>query len=183
MPMPPLDAAWRARQRHQPFFCEENVLQLLHCPDLPERRSVVFVSNAARTVAMWGQRAAVRDPIVWDYHVVLLLPTEGLVVDLDDREQVAWPVREWLAHAFRGDVEAEFRPRFRVVDAVEFLAVFSSDRSHMLDARGRPVRPFPDWPVPFDPARGMNLLRFVDLDETIAGVVVDAAGLLRCCAT
>lgn len=177
------DPAWRARQRHQPFFCEENVLQLLHCPDLPERRSVVFVSNAARTVAMWGQRAAVRDPIVWDYHVVLLLPEQGLVVDLDDRDQVAWPVREWLAHAFRGDVEAEFRPRFRVVDGVEFLAVFSSDRSHMLDARGRPVRPFPDWPAPFDPARGMNLLRFVDLDDAIAGVVVDAAGLLRCCGT
>ena len=171
----------RARQRHQPFFCEENVWQLLQCADLPEPRAVVFVSNAARTVAMWGQRAAVRDPIVWDYHVVLLLPEQGRIVDLDDRDQVAWPVQEWLAHAFRGDVEAEFQPRFRVVDGAEFLAVFSSDRSHMLDGRGRPLQPFPNWPAPFDPARGMHLMRFVDLDDPIAGVVVDSAGLVRLC--
>ncbi|MBM4062732.1 MAG: hypothetical protein FJ265_16790 [Planctomycetes bacterium] len=178
--LPLLDEAFRARQRYQASFCEENVWWLLQSPELPEPRAAVFVSNRARTVATWGQRAAAgNDPIVWDYHVVVLLPGLGVVVDLDDRERVGWPLREWLAHAFRRGVEPEFRPRFRVVDGEEFLASFSSDRSHMLDARGRPRAPFPPWPAPFDPERGMNLLRFVDLDDPIAGVVVDAAGLLR----
>lgn len=183
MSLPRFDLRWRARQLHQPYFCEENVWQLLRSPELPPPRAAVFVSNATRTVAMWGQRAAARDPLVWDYHVVLLLPTHGLVVDLDDREQAAWPVRAWLAHAFRGDVAAEFAPRFRVVDGPEFVATFSSDRSHMLDARGEPQRPFPAWPAPFAPARGMNLMRFVDVADPIAGVVVDAAGLLRIAGT
>lgn len=178
-PLPPTDQAFWRRQPHQPYFCEENVWQLLRSPDLPAPRAAVFVSNAARTVAMWGQRAAVRDPIVWDYHVVLLLPRHGLVVDLDDRQRAVWPVDRWLAHAFRADVEAEFAPRFRVVDGPEFLAVFSSDRSHMLDARGVPQRPFPPWPAPFDAVRGMNLMRFVDVGDPIAGAVVDAAGLVK----
>jgi len=155
------------------------VWHLLQSEGLPEPRAALFVSNAARRVAMWGQRAAHEDPIEWDYHVVLLLPAQGLVVDLDDRDAVARPVRDWLVHAFRPDSPAHLQPRFRIVERAEFLATFSSDRSHMRDAHGGPVQPFPSWPAPFDRARGMNLLRFVDLDDAIAGQVTDAAGLLR----
>lgn len=173
-----LDDRWRRAQRYQPCFCEENVWHLLQTGDLPTPRAALFVTNRDRAVAMWGQRTG-PDPVVWDYHVVLLLPRHGVVVDLDDREAVAWPVATWLAHAFRADGEPQLQPRFRIVEAAEFLRVFSSDRSHMLDARGRPRRAFPAWPAPFDPARGMNLMRFVDLDDAIAGVVTDAAGLLH----
>ncbi|MFY9341670.1 MAG: hypothetical protein WAT39_04225 [Planctomycetota bacterium] len=171
------DDAWRARQRYQPFFCEENVWQLLRSGSSPQPTAAVFVTNAARSVAMWGQRAAQHDPIVWDYHVVALLPTHGLVVDLDDRDRCAWPLREWLAHAFREDDPA-CAPRFRVVPGPEFVAVFSSDRSHMRDSAGQERQPFPPWPAPFQPARGMNLPRFLDLADAIAGIVTDAPGLL-----
>lgn len=174
---PPFDAAWRARQRYQPYFCEENVWWLLAGDDLPAPAAAVFVTNERRRVAMWGQRAAISDPIVWDYHAVALLPAIGMIVDLDDRWQVARPVSAWLAHAFRGD-DAHFAPRFRVVPKAEFLGVFSSDRSHMLDAAGRPVQPLPPWHAPHAAARGMNLPRFLDLADGIAGVVVDAAGLV-----
>lgn len=175
------DERWRRAQLHQPFFCEENVWQLLRGADLPRPRAALFVSNRARSVAMWGQRAG-PDPVRWDYHVVALLPRLGLVLDLDDRAAVAWPVRDWLDHAFRTGVAADLQPRFRLVDGDEFVRVFSSDRSHMHDADGRPVRPLPPWPAPHDPTRGSNLLRFVDLDDPIAGVVTDRAGLLRACA-
>lgn len=179
MPMPPLDPAWRARQRHQPFFCEENVWQLLRGDALPRPAAAVFITNADKTVAMWGQRATRVDPLVWDYHVVALLPGPGLIVDLDDREQAVWPVAAWLPHAFAGPVEAALRPGFRIVPAGEFLAVFSSDRSHMRDERGRERQPFPDWPAPWQPGRGMNLSRFLDLQDPIAGLVTDADGLSR----
>jgi hypothetical protein len=174
-----LDDTWRRAQRYQPYFCEENVWQLLQVDDLPQPRAALFISNAARAVAMWGQRAAPEGPVIWDYHVVLLLPTQRVVVDLDDCDALVWPVGDWLAHAFRPQTRRDEQPRFRVVDGAEFLATFSSDRSHMCDARGRPHAPFPAWPAPYAPERGMNLMRFVDVDDPIAGTVVDAMGLLR----
>lgn len=171
-------AAWREARAYQPFYCEENVWRLLCDGGLPEPAVAVFVTNHTRTVAMWGQRAARSDPIVWDYHVVALLPQRADIVDLDDRERAVWPLRAWLRHAFREHVEPEFHPRFRIVPAAEFLATFSSDRSHMRSTDGAPQQPPPPWPAPFAPERGMNLLRFLDLDDAIAGVVTDARGLL-----
>lgn len=177
--MPDFSDAWRRAQPYQACFCEENVWQLLRGDALPKPAAAVFISNAARAVAMWGQRAAEVDPVLWDYHVVALLPEHGLIVDLDDRERAAWPVAEWLAHAFRAQARRDEQPRFRVVAGEVFLATFSSDRSHMRDLRGRELAPFPNWPAPYEPTRGMNLMRFVDVDDDIAGVVVDGAGLSR----
>jgi len=171
------DDAWRRARPHQPFFCEENVWRLLADGALPAASAAVLVTNTRRTVAMWGQRAAVRDPIVWDYHVVALVQDPATIVDLDDRQQVAWPLRRWLDHAFRDDVDAGLRPRFRVVDRAAFLATFSSDRSHMRTPDGRERQPFPPWPAPFRRELGMTLPRLLDLDDPIAGVVVDRDGL------
>lgn len=174
------DDAWRRTRPHQPFFCEENVWRLLVDGALSTDSAAVFVTNAQRTVAMWGQRAARVDPVVWDYHVVALTRRDRLlptIVDLDDRERVAWPLRQWLEHAFSEDVEPEFAPRFRVVPRAQFVATFSSDRSHMRDAAGRERQPFPKWPAPYRPELGMTLPRFLDLDDAIAGVVTDRRGL------
>lgn len=171
------DDAWRRARPHQPFFCEENVWRLLVDDALPRSSAAVLVTNRHRTVAMWGQRAAVRDPIVWDYHVVALVPGPATIVDLDDREQAAWPLPQWLTHAFPDEVAAEFSPRFRVVDRAAFLATFSSDRSHMRTPDGRERQPFPPWPAPFRRELGMTLPRLLDLDDPIAGVVVDRHGL------
>jgi hypothetical protein len=171
-------AAWRGARAYQPFFCEENVWRLLHDGALPEPGAAWFVTNRARRVAMWGQRAARQDPILWDYHVVAWLPQRGVVVDLDDRAQVVRPLAAWLAHAFRGS-DPQLQPAFRVVPRDELLATFSSDRRHMRDDRGRELQPFPDWPAPFREALGHTLPRFLDLDDAIAGVVTDLAGARR----
>jgi hypothetical protein len=157
------------------------VWRLLRDGALPEPAAAVFVTNAARAVAMWGQRAAQRDPIEWDYHVVALLPAERAIVDLDDRERVHRPLGEWLRHASRAG-DGPRAPRFRVVAQAGFLATFSSDRSHMHDADGRPLRPLPPWPAPFRPELGMTLPRFLALDDPFVGVVTDADGLLAHCA-
>ncbi len=164
---------------YAPFFCEENVWRQAHSVLLPVAaalRHVVFVTNRARAVAMWNQRAAVVDPVLWDYHVVLL--AEGVVVDVDCRAGALLSLPGWAAASFRDGVPTEARPRFRVVAAAEFLERFSSDRSHMRDARGVSSKPEPPWDPPWQPARGMNLMRFVDLDDDVAGFVCDLPGLL-----
>lgn len=177
-PMPPTRDLWeelRANAARQPFFCEENVFCLLTGGALPEAGAAVFVTNRARQVAMWGQRLASQDPIFWDYHVVALLPHAGLILDLDDREHVAWPVAAWLPHAFRAPWPRH-QPRFRIVPLAELLATFSSDRRHMRGKDGEPLQPFPPWPAPFRPELGHTLHRFLDLDDPIAGTVTDVAG-------
>lgn len=169
--------AWRRRCAHQPYYCEENVWRLFTDDRLPEPGAAVFITNADRQVAMWGQRAAAHDPIVWDYHVVALLPERDVVVDLDDRTRTVWPRRAWLEHAFRAFVEPAFRPRFRIVPRAPFLATFASDRSHMRRPDGSLLQPPPPWPAPTQPGCATTLSRYLDLDDPIAGVVTDAAGL------
>lgn len=178
-----LDAAWRALDvdalPYAAFFCEENVWRLLDSPALPVPvavRHAVFITNKSRSVAMWSQRAAVVDPVVWDYHVVLL--ADGVVVDLDCTAGAVLRVAEWTAAAFRDGVNDVAAPRFRIVDAATFRARFSSDRSHMRDSTGQTLKPEPPWPAPWQPALGMTLLRFVDLDDDVGGVIVDLPGLL-----
>jgi hypothetical protein len=176
--MPEAPDRWedlRANAARQPFFCEENVFCLLTSGALPEAGAAVFVTNRARQVAMWGQRLAAADPILWDYHVVALLPQAGLILDLDDRERFAWPVADWLLHAFRAP-SPRHQPRFRIVPQAELLATFSSDRRHMRGRNGEPLQPFPPWPAPFRPGLGHTLHRFLDLDDPIAGTVTDVVG-------
>lgn len=180
-PAPVLDDRWRAAQRYQPFFCEENVWHLVTGDALPRPRAAVFITSTVDVVAMWGQRAAAADPILWDYHVVALLPEHGLVVDLDDRDAVLWDVDDWLAHAFRPLADPGLAPLFRVVDESALRRTFSTDRRHMYDDAGAPQRPFPSWPAPWQPALGMTLPRFLDPRDDFAGVVVDADGLSALC--
>lgn len=168
--------------RYQPYWCEENVWQLLGEARLEGRDAhAVVVSNPTGSVAMWGQRAALvpGTPVVWDYHV--------LVIVRGDDEWEAWDhdhtggrrtrLATWLAASF-GHVEQlpdEFHPRFRVVDASTWRSELSSDRHHMRDERGAFVKAPPPWPpVGSGPH---NLDRFIDMERAFVGEVMGLAGL------
>lgn len=157
-----------SERRYQPFWCEENVWHLAGEPALAaRRRKVVFISNAAQQCAVWAQRAG--DPVVWDYHVVLVV--DDRVFDLDTTLGVDVPLSTWCAVSFRAEAPPALRPRFRVVDADVYRATFSSDRSHMRDALGHWCAPPPPWPAIHDAARGMNLMQFVDVERPFCGEV------------
>lgn len=168
--------------RYAPYYCEENVYWLAQDTRFAGmRREVVFVSNEARTVAIFSQRAAPSEgePVVWDYHVVLAVyaPSGVEVWDLDCTGGAPLPAREWLELGF-GPARAlprRFRPRFRVIDADEFVSTFSSDRGHMRAPDGRWLQPPPGWPAI---VRGPpNLMRFVDVRDPIAGELLDLRAL------
>ena len=170
---------------YQPFYCEENVFHLAHDPLVASRRrEVVFISNASRTCAMWHQRAAARPgwPILWDYHVVLLAVAPGShlvqVWDLDTTLGLPVPAGHYLRRSFQAGVDAEFEPRFRVVDADVFVRTFSSDRAHMRTPGGRYRKRPPPWPVIGAPGATPNLARFTDLSTPFLGEVLDLRGML-----
>jgi len=58
---------------YQKCFCEENVWHLVQHERLRNKRvNVAIVSNAAKKVAVWHQKASKRSDqlVVWDYHVI-----------------------------------------------------------------------------------------------------------------
>ena len=69
-----------------------------------------------------------------------------------------------------------FAPRFRVVDGTTFIEVFASDRSHMRTGSGAWTQPPPPWAAP---GNGMNLARFIDMDDAFVGDRMDLAGFRR----
>jgi hypothetical protein len=154
--------------RYCAYYCEENVWHLCQEPDLPSPRRVIFISNAERQVAMRHQRAGLGGLVFWDYHVVVAAGGAG-VYDLDTTLGFPVDAGRYLDESFVADYEP---PRFRVIDVEEFVRVFASDRSHMAGQS----TPAPSWP-PI--GRGMNLMRFVDMEDPIAGSVVDLHGLRR----
>ena len=175
--------------RYCPYFCEENVWHL--CRDdvvkdgervisLEDRRAV-FISNDRRAVPMDHQKAGAGNLVVWDYHVVLFALTRGgwQCWDLDHDRGSPRELADWMRDTFLIDAPLEAyraltgkdieKPRFRVIDAEEFVEHFSSDRSHMMDHKRRPTRPFPAW----DPIRPTEstLMRFVDTRAAWVGEV------------
>lgn len=172
-----------------PYYCEENVWHLCADPRVAAAdRRVLFISNPARCVAMWGQRAAPdpEQPIAWDYHVVLLLrPPAGAweVWDLDALDPGPRAAEGWLLDSFDHArlLPRRYAPRFRMVDAAQYRRHFRSDRRHMRRPDGTPMQPPPPWPAirgeapacaPVDD--GCNLERFVDTaDSSFLGQLFD----------
>lgn len=196
---PFLDATWLVQQPYAAFFCEENVWQLCCNTALQPRAWALIITNTSRTVAMWNQRATTIDPIVWDYHVVTVVADavtpaliidetivgEIVVLDQDCRAGTVLPLQRWLMASFRAGLYDDVRPRFRLVPAADFSTSFSSDRRHMLDHEGRPLKPLPPWPAP-NAERGSSLARILDLDDAsvgndnhLQGEVLDIEGLAR----
>jgi protein N-terminal glutamine amidohydrolase len=171
-----------SRFRYTPLYCEENVWQLCDDPRVPgDDKQVVFISNAARRVAMWGQKAArdPHDPVVWDYHVILVSRSQiWRVWDLDSALGLDVSFESWCSASFEVSITPEaFRPQFRCIEADVYRTTFASDRRHMRLPDGTDASPPPAWPCI---GRGHNLDQFVDMrDEGGPGELLDFEGVCR----
>jgi hypothetical protein len=149
-----------------PCYCEENVYRLAYRKLMKQQQEeddgtnnsrccsyfVLFVSNAARSVAMFHQRASAgRGCVVWDYHVILLevcmeRSAQGTshadgarVYDLDTLLPYPSPLSEYLRRSFPYAItqrtyfhgEVPPLPMFRLIPADLYLSYFASDRRHM----------------------------------------------------
>jgi hypothetical protein len=131
-------------------YCEENVWHL--CQELRFQgleKYVLIISNPLRACAFWQQRTTnVPQLQVWDYHVVLLVcDSAWFVWDLDSLLSLPVPMRLYLDETFshRRLELTLYAPRFRIIEASEYVKRFSSDRSHMRNKNGDWLAPQPAW--------------------------------------
>jgi hypothetical protein len=164
--------------KRQPFYCEENIWHLCQEPLFASKTChVVFISNLERAVPMWNQRAGRGKPIVWDYHVILLVESPLEVWDADTALGFPTHLFDYLEGSFHPYVESPFAPSFRVVRAEQFVDVFASDRSHMQRADGSFRKPPPSWPMIGKPGTASNLTHFIDMEHKFVGDVLSLPDL------
>ncbi|XP_023777238.1 protein N-terminal glutamine amidohydrolase isoform X2 [Cyanistes caeruleus] len=154
------EAGYEAAVRPRPActytscYCEENVWKLCDYIRSQDRHPLeefyaVFISNDRKMIPLWKQKSGHGDePVVWDYHVILLHVTSGeqnFIYDLDTVLPFPCPFDVYSVEAFR--LDDSLRPEFhRMIRADLYLKTFASDRSHMKDADGKWQKPPPPYP-------------------------------------
>lgn len=152
---------------YQPFWCEENIWHLTADPQVGAgERWVALLTGISGHLACWGQRAAAtaEAPVLWDYHVVLMVQdTTWQVWDLDARRGCPLPAITWLATTFPepGRIRPAFRPRCLFLPAASYHSQLTSDRAHMRDGHGQWQQPPPPWPAP-RAADGTTLATYIE---------------------
>ena len=147
---------------------------------------MVFVSNVEKSCAIWRHRAAHSPdaPMIWDYHVILLTKEQKrgwIVWDLDTTLDFPVKAKTWLQLSFvmGCSIPDAYRPLFRLLTSQEYLQHLSTDRSHMREKNGNWLAPPPEWEPSFQPELGMNLFRFVQMEEEFVGEVLDLPAMWR----
>lgn len=161
---------------YTPLFCEENIWHLaralLDDGHPADRLWVLILSNPARQVALFRQRADDGDGfVVWDYHVVLLArDAEGeRIYDFDTTLPFPVERRRYFAETFPAteEIPPPLRARVRRIPAAAYLHRLHSDRSHMVGAI--PEEAFPPWPaITPDHAEAITLREYWAMERELA---------------
>ncbi|PFH52422.1 hypothetical protein AMATHDRAFT_74213 [Amanita thiersii Skay4041] len=193
---------------YTPYWCEENIYLLcqtfLADPQISNTWDTycVFISNQGQSVALWNQKKARESglPVVWDYHVVLLLrprfadvaSEESWIYDFDADMPIPCPGREYMEKTFRRDMTQMFQSQFRVISGEVYLDNFASDRTHM-SVQLKPVEEMYQSPPPkHAPIEGKEAIRrgmktnlmseFVTMEGSVGfGRVTDLEEMLELC--
>ncbi|XP_078396008.1 protein N-terminal glutamine amidohydrolase isoform X1 [Cetorhinus maximus] len=159
-------------------YCEENVWKL--CEYVRNRRQhpleewyTVFISNDQKMVPIWSQQSGSgNEPVIWDYHVILLHDCGGQhceVYDLDTTLPFPCAFDTYTKEAFRSEdlIRPAFRRKMRVLRADLYLKTFASDRSHMKDVNGMWRMTPPPYPCIQTREAKMNINDFISMTPTI----------------
>ncbi|MFT5112555.1 MAG: hypothetical protein ACI8P9_001882 [Parasphingorhabdus sp.] len=138
--------------KYTPAYCEENIWHLASDGRFRELDArVVLVTGPGSHRKLWFQRCCEHTvlPVYWDYHVILLVWNDiWKVWDLDTTLEFPVDAPTYFRKTFRGPDESfnNTNVLFRTIDAREYIATFSSDRSHMRLPSGDWAAPTPSWP-------------------------------------
>ncbi|XP_075271718.1 protein N-terminal glutamine amidohydrolase isoform X2 [Opisthocomus hoazin] len=132
-----------------------------------------FASTSGARIPLWKQKLGPGDePVVWDYHVILLHVSSGeqnFIYDLDTVLPFPCPFDMYSVETFRLDdsLRPEFHRKIRMIQADLYLKTFASDRSHMKDANGKWQKPPPSYPCIETADSKMNLDDFISMDPKV----------------
>lgn len=164
---------------YTPSYCEENIWHLCQQKFL-HNSYVIFIASKGEYFPMLNQQAA-KDPLApvfWDYHVVLLtIGVENRIIDFDTSLSFSTDLKSYLELSFFSSIQLkeEYAPLFRLVSSKEYIAQFSSDRSHMKSKTGW-LAPPPNWPIIGN--KNSNLEQFTNMNNKEIGEIMNLDDLL-----
>ena len=183
-------------EHYQAYFCEENIWHLASRMS----GVVMFISNPQNQFAIWKQKLAEQDGqeelgpiepyILWDYHVVFahgpkepahfqslieyISQTGCLIHDFDTLLPNPCQASRYLSESFplhKYSIAMNFQPRFRLIEAKEYVDRFWSDRSHMRNEQQEWSALPPSWPCILsqeeEPLRLTELMNFSETENEI----------------
>ncbi|MGB9179347.1 MAG: hypothetical protein WCB68_08880 [Pyrinomonadaceae bacterium] len=167
-----------------PYYCEENIWYLSQDPRFKRyERKVVFISNEIHSCALWEQKAA-HDPseaVFWDYHVIFMCNNYSWQIwDLDTLIDMPVEIDNYVNRTFLRNniIPNRFAPQFRIIEADEYIARFSSDRFHMRKKDGSWLAPPPPWPC-ITRNGGISLFEYIDMKDNSIGNIMSLAEFLK----
>jgi protein N-terminal glutamine amidohydrolase len=172
--------------KYTPAYCEENIWHL--ASDSRFRggdAKVVLVTGPGSHRKLWFQRCSEHAalPVYWDYHVILLVRDEiWQVWDFDTTLAFPESASTYFRKTFRGPDESFDNPNviFRTIEAKEYIANFSSDRSHMKLPSGDWAAPPPSWP-PIVNSVSSNLMAWLDIESDGPGELLTLEQIIEFC--
>nr|XP_014346791.1 PREDICTED: protein N-terminal glutamine amidohydrolase [Latimeria chalumnae] len=131
------------------------------------------ISTPCKEVPIWKQQSGRGDnPVIWDYHVILLhvaSEVERFIYDLDTVLPFPCPFNVYVEEAFKSDkdIQPAFRRKLRLIRADIYLNTFASDRSHMKDPSGKWRMPPPPYSCIETKDSKMNLDAFISMNPKV----------------
>ncbi|XP_069135710.1 protein N-terminal glutamine amidohydrolase-like [Argopecten irradians] len=172
-------------------YCEENVWKLCELvkdrsPNKMSYCYCVFISNENKQIPLFYQKSSASPDgvVVWDYHVICIYNDDdtSLVYDLDTKLPFPCDFSEYTAKGIRPNLtlKKQYHRKFRVIPGSEFLSIFASDRSHMLDANKQWLSEPPSYPCIQTSDSTNNIHDFISMDPAKGvGSVLDFEGLVH----
>jgi hypothetical protein len=126
---------------YTPLFCEENIWKLIDVLYtnqglLTKPIDVLFILNQHNSIALFEQKlCAGTNPVIWDYHVVLVAKkaTEIVVFDFDSRCRFPQNIADYFCQSFPENISLSetYQPLLKPIKADYFHTHFYSNREHM----------------------------------------------------
>ena len=178
----------QSKIKYTAAYCEENIWHLASDDRFSGLDAkIVLVTGPGSHRKLWYQRCSehVALPVHWDYHVILLVRNDVWQVwDLDTILEFPVNASTYFRQTFRGPDESFENTNviFRSINSTEYIANFSSDRSHMKLPSGDWAAPPPSWP-PIVKNERSNLMAWLDSESDGPGERLTLEQIIEFCSS
>ena len=158
-------------------FCEENIWKLgqrlVASEKTPTLKYVLLLSNHERHIPLYHQQHSSQgQPVIWDYHVILLDANKQLIYDFDSHLPFPIAANHYFQETVMSSAIPEWRVWVRAIPLPDYLAHFSSNRAHMLTQNAALPSVWPDYPPIIAQTQPITLMRYLDFEQDITGCLL-----------